>query len=190
MVRCPFERLHDLDRHGIRKHAGYDGRAEIVTRLQVGDSVVVAALKGLTGDVLRTAPWPAMVSDFAKSSTRIHLSISYLDGKHPSVVTQTGLYENERFTTYDARLRKLWEFNSLAETNGSGGHKIEVADVDGDGCQEAFNGTTCLNPDGTVRWSIYRALRWKRHRSPGGRPTRVPAANRSPDDRRSLRRFP
>jgi rhamnogalacturonan endolyase len=31
-----------------------------------------------------------------------------------------------------------------------------VADVDGDGRQEVFDGTTCLNHDGTVRWSIYR----------------------------------
>jgi len=42
------------------------------------------------------------------------------------------------------------------ETNGSGGHKIEVADVNGDGNQEIIYGTTCLNPDGTMRWSIYR----------------------------------
>jgi hypothetical protein len=53
-------------------------------------------------------------------------------------------------------LKKLWQFDSFAETNGSGGHKIEVADVDGDGKQEVFDGTTCLNHDGTMRWSIYR----------------------------------
>ena len=46
--------------------------------------------------------WPDMVSDFAKSSTRIHLSVAYLDGRHPAVVTQTGLYENEVFVAYDA----------------------------------------------------------------------------------------
>ena len=65
-------------------------------------------------------------------------------------------YSEGTFGAYDAQLKPLWQFDSLAETNGSGGHKIEVADVDGDGKQEVFDGTTCLNHDGTVRWSIYR----------------------------------
>jgi formylglycine-generating enzyme required for sulfatase activity/outer membrane protein assembly factor BamB len=134
----------------------HDGKAEIVTRLQIGDDVYVAILDGMTGRVKGKAKWPEMVSDFAKSSTRIHLSIAYLDGQHPAVITQTGLYENEVFAAYDGELNEIWRFNSFAETNGSGGHKIEVADVDGDGRQEVFDGTTCLNPDGTVRWSIYR----------------------------------
>ncbi|MBN2411627.1 SUMF1/EgtB/PvdO family nonheme iron enzyme [candidate division KSB1 bacterium] len=133
-----------------------DGRAEVITRLQIGDSVFVAILNGLSGRVLFKTPWPEMVSDFNKSSTRIHLSIAYLDGVNPAVITQTGLYENEVFTAYDNRLNKLWQFNSFAETSGSGGHKIEVCDVDGDGKQEVFDGTTCLNADGTLRWSIYK----------------------------------
>jgi rhamnogalacturonan endolyase len=134
----------------------HDGKAEIVTRLQIDDAVYVAILNGMTGEVIAKAKWPEMVSDFAKSSTRIHLSVAYLDGQHPAAVTQTGLYENEVLAAYDAGLKPLWRFNSFAETNGSGGHKIEVADVDGDGKQEVFNGTTCLNHDGTLRWSIYR----------------------------------
>ncbi len=133
-----------------------DGKAEVITRLQIGDDVYVAVLDGMTGQVKFKTKWPDMVSDFAKSSTRIHQSIAYLDGKHPAVITQTGLYENEVFVAYDSQLKELWRFNSFAETNGSGGHKIEVADVDGDGRQEVFNGTTCLNHDGTVRWSVYR----------------------------------
>jgi rhamnogalacturonan endolyase len=84
------------------------------------------------------------------------MSVAYLDGEHPAVVTQTGLYENEVFAAFDAQLKPLWRFESFAETNGSGGHKIEVADVDGDGKDEVFDGTTCLNSDGTLRWSIYK----------------------------------
>ena len=133
-----------------------DGNMEVITRLQINDSVYVAILDGMTGDVKLKTPWPAMVSDFKRSSTRIHLSIGYLDGIHPAVITQTGLYENEVFVAFDARLRKLWQFDSFAETNGSAGHKIEVSDVDGDGKQEVFDGTTCLNHDGSVQWSIYR----------------------------------
>ncbi len=133
-----------------------DGKAEVITRLQIGDQVYVAILDGLTGRLKYKTPWPKMVSHFVNSSTRIHLSIAYLDGIRPAVVTQTGLYENEVFVAYDAELSKIWRFNSFGETSGSGGHKIEVADVDGDGRQEVFDGTVCLRPDGTVRWSIYK----------------------------------
>ena len=133
-----------------------DGKSEIITRLQMGDSVYVAILDGMTGTVMHKTQWPKMATDYQRSSTRIHLSIGYLDGIHPSVITQTGLYENEIFVAYDAQLNKQWEFDSFAETNGSGGHKIEIADVDNDGKQEVFDGTTCLNHDGTLRWSIYR----------------------------------
>ncbi len=134
----------------------HDGKAEVITRLQIGDTNYVAILDGLTGRLKHKTAWPEMVSDFARSSTRIHLSIAYLDREQPAVITQTGLYENEVFVAYDAQLRELWRFNSFGETSGSGGHKIEVADVDGDGRQEIFDGTTCLSPDGTIRWSIYR----------------------------------
>ena len=133
-----------------------DGKDEIITRFQIGDEVFLAILDGLTGRIKHKTPWPEMVSDTQRSSTRIHLSIAYLDGKHPAVITQTGLYENEVFVAYDARLNKLWQFNSFGATSGSGAHKIEVADVNGDGKHEIFDGTTCLNPDGTVRWSIYK----------------------------------
>ncbi len=133
-----------------------DGKAEVITRLQIGDQDYIAILDGITGRVKSKTLWPAMVSDFERSSTRIHLSIVVLDGKRPAVVTQTGLYENEIIAAYDASLKKLWQYDSFAETNGSGGHKIEAADVDGDGKQEVFVGTMCLNPDGTLRWSIYR----------------------------------
>jgi len=133
-----------------------DGKAEVITRLQIGDDDFVAILDGMTGRVEAKAPWPEMVSDFQRSSTRVHLSVVYLDGKRPAIVTQTGLYENELFVAFDASLKQLWKYESFAETNGSGGHKIEAADVDGDGKQEVFAGSMCLNPDGSLRWSIYR----------------------------------
>jgi hypothetical protein len=139
--------LHDLND---------DGRDEVICRVQEGESVYLGVLDGMSGSLLRRTPWPPMLTDFAKSSTRIHLSIAYLDGRHPAIVTQTGLYENEVFTAYDAELKKLWEFKSLGETNGSGSHHIDVADVDGDGRDEILDGTTCLNPDGTLRWSAFR----------------------------------
>ncbi len=133
-----------------------DGKDEVITLLQIDEQNFVAILDGMSGKVLYKAPWTPMVTDFSLSSTRIQMSIAYLDGKDPCVITQTGIYENEVITAYDNKLNKLWDFKSFMETNGSGGHKIEVADVNADGKQEVIYGTTCLNPDGTLRWSIYR----------------------------------
>lgn len=143
---CPFN-VWDMDG---------DGKAEVITLLQVEDRNYVAILDGMSGKVKYRHPWPEMVSDFSKSSTRIQMSIGYLDGKNPAVITQTGIYENEVITAFDARLNHLWTFNSFGPTNGSGGHKVEIADVDGDGRHEVVYGTTCLNWDGIMRWSIYR----------------------------------
>jgi rhamnogalacturonan endolyase len=139
--------IHDLDG---------DGKGEVIARYQEGETVYLAVLDGMTGRVLRKTPWTKMVSDFARSSTRIGLAIAYLDGKTPSIITQTGLYENEVIDAYDANLHKLWQWRSFAETNGGGGHYIVVADLDGDGRDELLVGATALNPDGRVRWSIYR----------------------------------
>jgi rhamnogalacturonan endolyase len=139
--------VHDLDG---------DGKSEVIARLQEGGTVYLAVLDGMTGRVRRKTPWTPMVSDFARSSTRIHMSVAYLNGRSPAIVTQTGLYENEILEAYDPELKKLWEYKSFAETNGSGSHHIDIADVDGDGVDEVFNGTTLLNADGTMRWSIYR----------------------------------
>jgi rhamnogalacturonan endolyase len=133
-----------------------DGRAEVITRLQIGDTSCLAILDGMTGAVKRHVKWPDMLTDVQRSSSRVHLAVACLDGKNPAVIIQTGLYENEVITAFDGSLDELWQFQSIAETNGSGGHTIEVADVDGDGKQEIFCGTTCLTPDGILRWSIYR----------------------------------
>lgn len=133
-----------------------DGKAEVIARLQEGDAVYLAVLDGMTGRVRSKTPWTKMVSDYAKSSTRIHMAIAYLNGKTPAIVTQTGLYENEVIDAYDGELRRLWQFRSVAETSGSGSHHVDIADVDGDGRDEVFDGTTVLSPNGAIRWSLYR----------------------------------
>jgi hypothetical protein len=51
-----------------------------------------------------------MATDLSLSSTRIQMSIAYLDGVNPAVITQTGIYENEIITAYDNRMNKLWDY--------------------------------------------------------------------------------
>jgi len=143
---CPFN-VWDMDG---------DGKDEVITLLGMEEQNYVAILDGMSGKVRSKTPWTKMATDLSRSSTRIQLSIAYLDGKNPAVITQTGIYENEIITAYDNKLNKLWDYKSFMETNGSGGHKVEVADVNNDGNDEIIYGTTCLNSDGTFRWSIYR----------------------------------
>lgn len=143
---CPFN-VWDMDG---------DGRDEVITLLQEGEENYVSILDGMSGRVKYKTPWTKMATDLSRSSTRVQMSLAYLDGKTPAVITQTGIYENEIITAYDNKLNKLWEYKSFMETNGSGGHKVEVADVDNDGRDEIIYGTTCLNSDGSFRWSIYR----------------------------------
>jgi rhamnogalacturonan endolyase len=133
-----------------------DGKAEVVAQIQEGDRLYVAILDGMSGRVRHKTPWTPMVSDFSRSSTRVHMAVAYLNGKTPAIVTQTGLYENEVYDAFDHELNKLWKWESFGETSGSGAHYVAIADVDGDGRDEVFAGSTLLNPDGTVRWAIYR----------------------------------
>jgi hypothetical protein len=86
--------LYDLDG---------DGKAEVIARLQEGSGVYLAILNGMTGEVIRKTLWTPLASDFSRSSTRINLGIAYLDGVHPAVIMESGLYENEIFTAYDAQ---------------------------------------------------------------------------------------
>ena len=137
-----------------------DGKAEVITRLKsatksFGDS---------QRDERRGAAQDSLAADglgFLESSTRIHMAIAYLDGKHPAVVTQTGLYENEVFGGLRREVRRLWELQFQGDQRQRQ-PKIEIADIDGDGRHEVFDERSCLNPDGTVRWSIYKMT--SRHR--------------------------
>ncbi len=141
-TNLPFN-VYDLDG---------DGKAEVIARVQDGERIYLAILDGLTGEIIRKTPWRELASD----RHRAHIAIAYLDGRTPAIVTQTGLYVNEIFDAYSSDLKNLWTFESFGETSGSGCHYIAVADVDDDGRDEIFDGTTVINADGRMRWSIYR----------------------------------
>ncbi len=104
-----------------------DGKAEVVTRLQIGDEVFLAILNGMTGEVLRKTPWPPMATDFCQvvdaDSPFDRLSRRQAPGRRHAdrPVRERG---DSRPST--PTLSRLWQFDSFKETNGSGGHKIEV----------------------------------------------------------------
>ncbi|MFB3829721.1 MAG: SUMF1/EgtB/PvdO family nonheme iron enzyme [Bryobacteraceae bacterium] len=133
-----------------------DGKGEVATLTERGYQRMLTLLDGWTGREIRSVPWPPMLTDEGRSSMRLHLAPARLDGKNTAIVTQTGLYENEVITAFDGNLRQLWEFRSTMETSGSAGHRLKIADIDLDGKDEVFDGSTLLNHDGSVRWSIHR----------------------------------
>ena len=80
-----------------------DGKADDHrTRLQIGDEVFVAILDGMSGFAINIQS--PLAGQWRRISVNPLPAFTFpshtLDGKHPAVVTQTGLYENEIFAAY------------------------------------------------------------------------------------------
>lgn len=89
-------------------------------------------------------------------SERFVDAIAYLDGEKPSLVTGRGYYTRLVRVAWDWRnntLSQRWIFDSNTSGNsayaGMGNHQMTVGDVDGDGKDEIFNGSSGINDDGT-----------------------------------------
>ncbi|MCU0472700.1 MAG: hypothetical protein MUC93_04935 [Bacteroidales bacterium] len=101
-----------------------DGKDEVITLLQIGEDKNIAILDGMSGRLIKNTLWDKMATDFSLSSTRVQMSVAYLDGKDPVIITQTGICENEIISAYDKNLNKTRTYKSFMETSGSGGHKV------------------------------------------------------------------
>nr|WP_262987414.1 T9SS type A sorting domain-containing protein [Flavobacterium fluvii] len=89
-------------------------------------------------------------------SERFIAAIAYLDGSKPSLVMGRGYYTRLIRVAWDWRnntLSQRWIFDSNTSGNsvyaGMGNHQMTVGDVDGDGKDEIFNGSSGINDDGT-----------------------------------------
>lgn len=87
-------------------------------------------------------------------------AVAYLDGQRPSLVIGRGYYDKLVRAAWDWRDGQLtlrWLFDSKAEGNnaysGQGNHQMTIADVDGDGKDEIFNGSSAIDDNGTGLWS-------------------------------------
>jgi len=83
-------------------------------------------------------------------------AVAYLDGSKPSLVMGRGYYTRLVRVAWDWRnntLSQRWIFDSNTAGNsayaGQGNHQMTVGDVDGDGKDEVFNGSSGINDDGT-----------------------------------------
>ena len=98
--------------------------------------------------------------DFGNRVDRFVDAVAYLDGEKPSLVTGRGYYTRQVRVAWDWRDGKLtrrWVFDSSTLGNsryaGQGNHQMSVADVDGDGRDEVFNGSSAINDNGEGLWT-------------------------------------
>jgi rhamnogalacturonan endolyase len=91
---------------------------------------------------------------------RFIAAVAYLDGARPSLIMGRGYYTRQVRAAWDWRDGKLtlrWIFDSNdpgnSSYNGQGNHQMTIGDVDGDGKQEVFNGSSAINDNGRRLWA-------------------------------------
>ncbi|RKD16079.1 hypothetical protein BCY91_04090 [Pelobium manganitolerans] len=91
---------------------------------------------------------------------RFIAAVAYLDGEKPSLVFGRGYYTRLVRVAWDWRDGKLthrWTFDSNTAGNsayaGQGNHQMATGDVDGDGKDEIFNGSSAINDNGAKFWT-------------------------------------
>lgn len=122
---------------------------------------------GLTGKAMSTVnyiPARGTVSDWGDSYgnrvDRFVAAVAYLDGQKPSLIMGRGYYTRLVRAAWDftgGQLKHRWTFDSKdagnSAYNSMGNHQMSVADVDGDGKQEIFNGSSAINDNGKGLWT-------------------------------------
>lgn len=121
---------------------------------------------GLTGKAMSTVnylPARGTVSswgdNYGNRVDRFIAAVAYLDGQKPSLIMGRGYYTRMVRAAWDfvnGQLVSRWVFDSNTSENnayfGMGNHQMSVADVDGDGKQEIFNGSSAINDNGKGLW--------------------------------------
>jgi rhamnogalacturonan endolyase len=145
-----------------------DGKSEVIVRTGRLDNRQTF-LTILRGDVMGSPavvdsiPFPQALEGSDPHLRAHYISVAYLDGlaNLPSIITQVAVHGDERVTAFDLDshldLYPRWDYHSdeSSGTSGSGTHGIPVYDIDGDGRDEVFDGSTVLDGDGRVLWTLY-----------------------------------
>lgn len=157
----------DGTRDGIGKKIG-DSTADF--RLSNGyilsGTEYLTIFKGSTGEALDTKPYGpprGLVSswgdNYGNRVDRFTAVVAYLDGVRPSMVFGRGYYTRMVRVAWDFKngtLQQRWIFdsnNGYTFYEGMGNHQMMVADVNGDGKDEIYNGSSAINYDGTGLYS-------------------------------------
>ena len=122
---------------------------------------------GLTGRAMSTVNYlpargtvSAWGDSYGNRVDRFIAAVAYLDGQKPSLIMGRGYYTRLVRVAWDfvnGNLQHRWTFDSNLNNNGGyssmGNHQMSVADVDGDGKQEIFNGSSAINDNGNGLWT-------------------------------------
>ncbi|MEI6948654.1 T9SS type A sorting domain-containing protein [Paraflavisolibacter sp. H34] len=127
----------------------------------------LTVFNGQTGAAMATTAYlPARGSvaswgdSYGNRVDRFVAAVAYLDGQRPSLVFGRGYYTRMVRAAWDWRngqLTNRWVFDSNEPGNGAyagqGNHQMSIADVDGDGKDEVFNGSSAINDNGRRFWA-------------------------------------
>ncbi|MEV3937714.1 cellulose binding domain-containing protein [Glycomyces sp. NPDC049804] len=140
-------------------HRGTDGRV-------LKGPEFLTIFNGQTGAAMETADWAPARGDicswgdcYGNRGDRLMLAVAYLDGVHPSLITNRGIYAKTEITAWNwdgDNLPQLWNFSSDrwgGKYAGQGNHQMSIADVDDDGRDEIVFGAMTINDDGTPLYS-------------------------------------
>jgi fibronectin type 3 domain-containing protein len=121
---------------------------------------------GQTGAAMETVEFAPARGDmcswgdcYGNRGDRLMAAVAYLDGVHPSLITNRGIYAKTEITAWNwdgDNLPKLWSFSSAqwgAKYQGQGNHQMSIADVDSDGRDEIVFGAMTIDEDGTPLYS-------------------------------------
>ncbi|MBC8054853.1 MAG: T9SS type A sorting domain-containing protein [Sphingobacteriaceae bacterium] len=91
---------------------------------------------------------------------RFIAAVAYVDGARPTLIMGRGYYTRMVRAAWDWRdgqLTSRWVFDSNSSGNGAyygqGNHQMTIGDVDGDGKDEIFNGSSAINDNGSGLWT-------------------------------------
>ncbi len=149
-----------------------DGRAEVILKLGPDEDLRdaegkvqtgpewLAVLDGYTGEEIARTDWPTREGYRSYNlASRNLMCIAYLDGKTPCIVVDRGTYAIMRVHAWqlrDGKLEELWAWSNEGLSGiyrGQGAHSMHAVDVDGDGRDEVFLGSSVLDDNGVELWS-------------------------------------
>ena len=127
----------------------------------------LTVFNGLTGAAMATTNYlpargtvTAWGDNYGNRVDRFIAAVAYLDGARPSLIMGRGYYTRLVRVAWDWRNGQLthrWTFDSNTPGNnfyaGQGNHQMTIGDVDGDGKDEIFNGSSAINDNGNGLWT-------------------------------------